>query len=133
MDQNNFKNIFIYNHNENHMLETSFLINDTIFDNNEIQPFHMDNQINPNVFLYRESYVNDINNLEFNNNPILSYTNKPFVHIENCSKINKALNKCLEDYNLRNKNYINNHDQNNNLIKKESFRPLDFNDSKILS
>ena len=86
MDQNNFKNIFIYNHNENHMLETLFLINDTIFDNNEIQPFHMDNQINPNVFLHRESYVNDINNLEFYNNPTLSDTNKPFVQIENCSK-----------------------------------------------
>ena len=88
MDQNNFKNIFIYNHNENHMLETSFLINDTIFDNNDIQPFHIDNKINPNVFLHIENYVNDINNLEFNNNPILSDTNNLFAQIENCSKIN---------------------------------------------
>ena len=133
MDQNNFKNIFIYNHNENHMLETSFLINDTIIENIEIQPFQMDNQINPNVFLYKENYFNDINNSEFNNNPILSDTNKHFVQIENCSKKNKALDNCLIDYNNRNNNSIDNHYQNNNLIKKESFRPLDSNDSKILS
>ena len=88
------------------MLDSSCLINDTIFDNNEIQPFHIDNQINPNVFLHRENCVNDINNLEFNNNPIFSDTNKPFVQIENCSKKNKALDKCLIDYNLRSNNYI---------------------------
>ena len=132
MDQNNFKNIFIYNHNENHMLETSFLINDTIFDNNDIQPFYIDNKINPNVFLHRESYVNDINNLEYNNNPILSDTNNLFAQIENCSKINKAQDNCLID-NIRNNNSKDNHAQNYSLLKKESFKPLDYNESKILS
>ena len=114
------------------MLETSFLINDTIFDNNDIQPFHIDNQINPNVFLHIESYVNDINNLEFNNNPILSDTNKHFAQIKNCSKINKAQDNCLIDNN-RNNNSKDNHAQNYSLLKKESFRPLDYNESKILS
>ena len=133
MNANVLKNIFITHHNKNHPFECSFIMNDSIFEIDDNQSYHIDNQISPNNFQIKESYLKDINNVDLNHNQLLSNTTKPLVETNNCSKKDKVFEKCLENYNFRQNNFNDYNAQNNNLIEKESFKTLDSHESKKFS
>ena len=133
MDTNVFNNIFKIQDNKNHLLDSTSMINDSIFENTYNLPFCIENQINPNNFQMKENYLNDINNLELNNKKILTDTAKPFAELSNCSKKVKVPDNYFVDYVYRNNNYKDNYNQDNNLIKKESFGILDSQESKVFS
>ena len=133
MNANDFKNVFISHSDKNIPLDSTFIINDSIFENNEYPSFYLDNQLNPNIFQIKERYLNDINNLELNNIRILSDKTKPSSEINNLSKKDKPLDNHLIDYSFINNNSKENHNQNNNLLKKESLRVLDSPESQIIS
>ena len=84
MDSNVFNKIFISQFNKNHFLDSSFMVNDSIFESNYIHPFYIENAINP--IQIKESYLNDSNNLELNNNQIISDTTKPFGEMNSWPK-----------------------------------------------
>ena len=47
MNLNSFKNIYIANNNNRKpLLDYSIIINDSNLENNDIQPYHLDDQIN---------------------------------------------------------------------------------------
>ena len=132
MDSNVFNKIFISQFNKNHFLDSSFMVNDSIFESNYIHPFYIENAINP--IQIKESYLNDSNNLELNNNQIISDTTKPFGEMNSCPKKVKVPDNCfLDNNNNSNNNFKEHHNQDNNLIKKESFEILDSHESKIFS
>ena len=114
MDTNVFNNIFKIQDNKNHLLDSTSMINDSIFENTYNLPFCIENQINPNNFQMKENYLNDINNLELNNKKILSDTAKPFVELSNCSKKVKVPDNYFVD-------------------NVESFGILDSQESKVFS
>jgi hypothetical protein len=96
------------------VLDTTSMINDSIFENSYNLPFCIENQINPNNFQMKENYLNDINNLELNNKKILSDTAKPFAELSNCSKKVKVPDNYFVD-------------------NVESFGILDSQESKVFS
>jgi len=114
MDTNVFNNIFKIQDNKNHLLDSTSMINDSIFENTYNLPFCIENQINPNNFQMKENYLNDINNLELNNKKILSDTAKPFAELNNCSKKVKVPDNHFVD-------------------NVESFGILDSQESKVFS
>ena len=109
MDTNVFNNIFISQFNKNHLLDSSIIVNYSIFEYNYIHPFYIENPINS--IQIRESYLNDSNNLELNNNQIISDTTKPFGELNNCPKKVKVLENCFLDNNNRNNNFKEHHNQ----------------------
>ena len=109
MDSNVFNKIFISQFNKNHFLDSSFMVNDSIFESNYIHPFYIENAINP--IQIKESYLNDSNNLELNNNQIISDTTKPFGELNNCPKKVKFPDNCFLDNNDRNNNFKEHHNQ----------------------
>ena len=114
MDTNVFNNIFKIQDNKNHLLDSTSMINDSIFENTYNLPFCIENQINPNNFQMKENYLNDINNLELNNKKILSDTAKPFAEESICSKKVKVPDNYFVD-------------------NVESFGILDSHESKVFS
>ena len=46
MNLNSFKNIYIDQNNKKRLLDSSIIMNDSIFEYNDIQTFHLDDQIN---------------------------------------------------------------------------------------
>ena len=114
MDTNVFNNIFKIQDNKNHLLDSTSIINDSIFENTYNLPFCIENQINPNNFQMKENYLNDINNLELNNKKILTDTAKPFAELSNCSKKVKVPDNYFMD-------------------NVESFGILDSHESKVFS
>ena len=84
MDANAFKDIFSTQYNKNNILDSLFVVNDSIFEYNYIHPFYIENPINP--IQIKESYLNDSNNLELNNNQIISDTTKPFGEMNSWPK-----------------------------------------------
>ncbi len=77
MNANVLKNIFITHHSKNHPFDSSFIMNDSIFEIDGNQSFHKNNQISPNNFQIKESCLNNINNVVLNHNQILSNSTKP--------------------------------------------------------
>ena len=46
MDANAFKDIFSTQYNKNNILDSLFVVNDSIFESNYIHPFYIENAIN---------------------------------------------------------------------------------------
>ena len=132
MNLNSFKNIYIANNNRKPLLDYSIIINDSNLENNDIQPYHLDdqiNQINSIIFENKETELNEKNNLEQNNYKILSDTTKYIVESKNIVKKDMALDNGSIYYNFD----INNYKDNKNLLKRKSFKELDSHEPKIIS
>ena len=114
MNANVLKNIFITHHSKNHPFDSSFIMNDSIFEIDGNQSFRIDNQISPNNFQIKESCLNDINNVDLNYNQILSNSTKPIIETNNCSKKDKVF-----DYNFRLLVIIVNKERNKLIIFKK--------------
>ncbi len=54
MNLNSFKNIYIANNNRKPLLDYSIIINDSNLENNDIHPYHLDDQINSIIFENKE-------------------------------------------------------------------------------
>ena len=132
MNLNSFKNIYIANNNRKPLLDYSIIINDSNLENNDVHPYHLDdqiNQINSIIFENKETELNEKNNLEQNNYKILSDTTKYIIKSKNIVKKDMALDNGSIYYNFD----IYNYKDYNNSLKKESFKELDSHEPKIIS
>ena len=129
MNLNSFKNIYIANNNRKPLLDYSIIINDSNLENNDIHPYHLDDQINSIIFENKETELNEKNNIESNNFKILSDTTKYIVESKNFVKKDMALDNSSIYYNFD----IYNYKDYNNSLKKESFKELDSHEPKIIS
>ena len=123
MNQNTFKNLYNTFHYKKHLLDSSFCMNDFILENNEMQSFHLDDNINEcRNFQSKETELNETNNLELNYFKLLSDTTKNIVEAKNVIKKDIALDIGKADCKYKVNNYIDNNNDNKNLLEKESFK-----------
>jgi len=134
MNQNTFKNLYNTFHYKKHLLDSSFIMNDFILENNEMQSFHLDDNINEcKIFQSKETELNETNNLELNYFKLLSDTTKNIVEAKNVIKKDIALDIGKADCKYKINNYIDINNDINNLLEKESFKVLGSHESQIIS
>ena len=101
MNWNSFRNIYIDQNNKKHLLDSTIIINDSIYENNNIQTFHLDNQINHlNALIYdiNETELIKKNNIGINDFNIIPDTTKYIVEAKNYEKKNIALDNGSVDF-----------------------------------